>query len=203
MSRKHVAFLLIVSLFLIAAMVSCGSPAQTPPETAPLLPKEEPAAGTQNASDPRFVTPPAAPAIDIPKIDFPTIPAGNITASRDLKGTWRGTGISYLIDQGNLQRVARRTWDVTLVITQQQDNTVGGTLTMTEIKQDPQIFPPVGTWGPDAISNGRVTGAALSFDIDDWHWGFSFTSDLMSGHFVVNEPGSPCDPKSFNLTRQN
>lgn len=202
MSRKHVVFLLAASLLLMTAMAACGSPAQTPTDTASPTPKEAPAASTENTTpDPRFVTPPAAPAIDIPKIDFPTIPAGNITAARDLRGTWRGTGISYLIDGGTLQRAARDTWDVTLIITQQQENSVAGTLTMVHVKQDPQIFPP-GNYGPDQITNGRVTGTSLSFDVDTWHWGFSFTSDLMSGHYVVNEPGSPCDPKSFNLTRQ-
>jgi hypothetical protein len=132
-----------------------------------------------------------------------TITATNVSASRDLTGIWKGTGVSYWIDGGTGDRIARTTWSVTLNITQ-SGNSIEGTITMTTIKQEtltPQNIP-IANYGPDKIENGRVLSADLIFNVDEWLWFFTFTTDIMSGQYSTRGPGKDCDPKSFILTRQ-
>jgi len=213
MSRKNIAFLLVVFLLLVTAMASCGSPKPIPTleeipspgseKPAITTPETEPAAST--TSEPRFViTQTATPAFTPVTITPTTVSPTQITPARDLVGTWRGNGVSYWLDGDDGTRVARTTWDVTLIITQQQGNTVQGTLTMTNVQQEnltPQDIPR-DSYGPDAITNGWVSSSSLYFDVDEWHWTFSFTTDLMSGYYTAPGPGTPCDGKSFTLTRQ-
>jgi len=127
-----------------------------------------------------------------------------LSPARDLKGTWRGTGVSYWIDGATGERIIRITWDVTIVITEQKGNTVAGTITMLRTKQEnlTQVDIQTSGYGPDPLENGRVSSSSLYFNCGDWRWEFTFTTDLMSGHFTTDGPGKPCDPKSFVLTRQ-
>jgi hypothetical protein len=126
-----------------------------------------------------------------------------LPSARDLKGTWQGTGVSYMIDGDNGERVARITWNVTIVITTQKSNTVSGTITMLRKTQENLTPNAIETsdYGPDPLENGRVSSTSLYFNCGDWNWAFTFTTDLMSGHYTTGGPGNPCDLKSFTLTR--
>ncbi|MDD5189755.1 MAG: hypothetical protein PHE50_01790 [Dehalococcoidales bacterium] len=133
-----------------------------------------------------------------------TITPSVIQSARDLVGTWKGSGISFWLDGSNGQRVARTNWEVILIITEQVDNAVKGTLTMNVLKQEalvPQVFPEI-NYGPTAINKGKVVGATLTFNDGGWDWTFTFTTDLMNGEYTAPGPGDACDPKAFSLTRQ-
>jgi len=216
MSWIKIASLLAVVLILMTATLSCKPSGTMPPlsESAPSVSEEgqgdvTPEMGAEtsdNQSEPRFVGPPANQVLDMPEVDFPELSSSDITAIKNLVGTWRGRGVSFWVDGDSGERVARTTWDVTLIINQQlEDNTVGGTLTMTTVEQEslvPQNFP-IQNYGPDPITNGKVEGTSLYFDVTGWEWSFTFTTDLMSGQYTTpGEPGIPCDAKAFVLSRQ-
>jgi hypothetical protein len=206
MTRKHFAALLAVYLILVFSLISCSSPGPTS-----VLPQTSAAPGTSSSptvedAGPRFViTQSATPAFSPTTIAPTTVNITNITPMRDLTGTWMGKGVSYWIDGASGTRVARTTWHVTLIITHQQDSTVQGTLTMTTIAQENlgAANLPWENYGPDNITDGIISGTTLDFDVDVWHWTFTFTTDLMSGQYTTPDPGVPCDPKAFALTRQH
>ncbi len=212
MGRVKIASLVTLVIILIATAISCKSSEETTTLNQSVPPADTEEEGEEAApeekGEPFFSGPPAQQVLDIPQIDFAEVTPPEITAMRDLVGTWRGTGVSFLIDGGNGQRVARVTWDVTLVITAQNaDNTVAGNFTANTLKQEdlvPNNIPAAGNWGPAAIANGRIEGTTLyflAFGVDDWT--LTFTTDLMSGDFTNPPPGDPCDDKAFTLTRQS
>jgi hypothetical protein len=235
MSRKNVVFLLVASLLLITAALSCKSSEPTPPKTTPPLSSEEQGTGKSEPPDPRFViTQPVTPAFTpttitpttvtpttitpwtitpatiVPTTITPrtitptTVTPATISPARDLVGTWRGTGVSYWLDGDSGDRIARTTWDLTLIITEQTGNDVKGTLTMNTIKQEPLVAQdfPINNYGPDKLENGREVSSNLYFNIGDWYWGFSLTTDTMSGQYGAPGAGKPCDLKAFTLKRQ-
>jgi hypothetical protein len=208
---RNIALLLAVSLLLATAALSCGSPDSRFVITQSATTAITPITITPTTITPTIITPwTITPTTIVPTTITPTtitpttITTTNISAARDLTGVWRGTGVSYWIDGGNGNRIARTTWSVTLNITQ-VDNSVQGTITMTTIKQEnltPQDIP-IANYGPDKLENGRVLSSDLIFNVDEWLWFFTFTTDIMSGQYSTRGPGKDCDPKSFTLTRQH
>jgi hypothetical protein len=202
MFNKKVALLLATALVLVPVAVSCASENV---ESSLLANSTAVTTTTTEASGPRFViTATPSPAFEATTIVPRTIEPTGISPVRDLRGTWRGTGVSFWIDGATGTRVAKTTWDVTLAIDHQQGDAVQGTLTLTTIKQENlgAANLPVENYGPDALENGIITGTTLDFNVDVWRWTFTFSTDLMSGQFTTPDPGIPCDPKAFTVTRQ-
>jgi hypothetical protein len=106
------------------------------------------------------------------------------------------------MDGGTGQRLIKVTWDTTLQINSINDRIPQGTLTLIDIKHEnlAGFTQPPQNWGPDPIRDAEVGDTRLYFRVDDWRWEFTFTSDLMSGHYTSKIPNE-CDPKAFVLNK--
>lgn len=96
------------------------------------------------------------------------------------------------------------TWDVTLNITGFNGRAPVGTWAMRDIKHENlgNVNEPVQNFGPSAITNSEAGDTRLYFRVvnDPWRWEFTYTTDLMSGHFTSQWPNQ-CDPKAFVLNK--
>ncbi|MEW6141818.1 MAG: hypothetical protein AB1597_01485 [Chloroflexota bacterium] len=202
MMPSRAATLFTVILVLAISFTSCSSPA--PPQSL-IEPRPSPPSPAP-APAPAPIPAPQAPAPQAPA-PVPASPTPRATLvlepSRELVGTWQGTGTSYIVDGNNGQRVTKVTYRATLNIAAVNGNVPQGTLTMIDIKHEdltPARFPAQ-NFGPDQIRDGQAGDTRLYFRVDNWRWEFTFTSDLMSGHFTSNLPNQ-CDPKAYILTKQ-
>lgn len=118
---------------------------------------------------------------------------GGTTPARDLTGTWVGTTPNGALYQDNAAN-PNCTYEADLEVQFAQDGqTLTGTLTLTVRESNgPLANPslpcvPVGTQSVQALT-GEVGSTRANFTLADGVTVFSgtFTTDLMSGDFVVN-----------------
>lgn len=183
----------------------------TPRPTPPPTPRPTPAPTPMPTPTPRPTpapTPTLAPVLD---------------SARDLNGTWQGTGVYYFADAATGQRVKTVTVNITLKLVQ-TGNAVTGDMQVRVIRQEPagvasvkdpatgnekySIMPATddqyGLRGIASVTTLTLSSSTTGY-VDQWQ--FSFTTDLMSGGFVTQQPGVTLyqirsDAKAFNLVRQ-